>query len=146
MLKSISCICLKISSGICAPPVFFLPPPFPNHSFVIKEQSKSDLFVLLMLSLFLLKSVVFIKIEVVLLTIGAFLNLYLLMELFIWKQVENNKDSFSVLDDMLLSIFNRRMNDKPIDLRIKGTVKLLEQIVSVNFLIIIFFLIVIVSA
>lgn len=97
-------------------------------------------------SLFLLKSVVFIKIEVVLLTIGAFLNLYLLMELFIWKQVENNKDSFSVLDDMLLSIFNRRMNDKPIDLRIKGTVKLLEQIVSVNFLIIIFFLIVIVSA
>ena len=85
-------------------------------------------------SLFLLKSVVFIKIEVVLLTIGAFLNLYLLMEL------------FSVLDDMLLSIFNRRMNDKPIDLRIKGTVKRLEQIVSVNFLIIIFFLIVIVSA
>lgn len=96
-------------------------------------------------SLFLLKSVLFIKIEVVLLTIGAFLNLYLLMELFIWKQVENNKDSFSALDDMLLSIFNRRMNDKPIDLRIKGTVKLLEQIVSVNFLIIIFFLIVIVS-
>jgi len=97
-------------------------------------------------SLFLLKSVLFIKIEVILLTIGAFLNLYLLMELFIWKQVENNKDSFSALDDMLLSIFNRRMNDKPIDLRIKGTVKLLEQIVSVNFLIIIFFLIVIVSA
>lgn len=97
--------------------------------------------ILLLVVCLLTSEILIAKGAVVLFTLSTLLNIYLYYEILLWKYLSQSLNSYTSLDELLLTLFNKNNFDKSIESRINGTVKILKYIFSVNLMVVLLFLV-----